>query len=100
MHRELEAWQQVALAWQQVAEAIWQVGAGFSAAAVLVEVVVASLHEVCWQHLVFGALQHLILAGLQQSLASAAPLKAARTAKVALNATNFRMRLMLSPFQL
>jgi len=50
------------------------------------------------QQVGFAGLQHLTFAGLQQSLASAAPLKAAKTAKVALNATNFIERLMMSPF--
>jgi hypothetical protein len=94
---EAEAWQQFAACPEFVA-AVWHVGP------VVVLVVVTIWQVVCcaWQHWFFDALQHLIFAGLQQVLlASAAPLKAARTARVTLSATNFhRLRLMLSPFQL
>ena len=82
--------QQVATGLQQLTVWIWH-GAGAAA--------VAHGAGVAWaQQVTFGALQHLTFAGLQQSLASAAPLNAARTARVALNATNFIDRLMLSPF--
>ncbi len=95
---EPDAWQQFAACPQFVAAVVWHAGTG-----VLV-VVVTIWQVVCcaWQHWLFDALQHLIFAGLQQlSLASAAPPKAARTARVTLSATNFhRLRLMLSPFEL
>ena len=81
---EVWAAQQVAAGLQQLTVWVWH-AAGAQAV-------------VCAQQVAFGALQHLILAGLQQSLASAAPLNAARTARVALNATNFSERLMMSPF--
>ena len=80
--------QQVGAGLQQVAATAWQHGAGAGAA--------AWQQEVCWwQHLTLGCLQQRTLAGLQQSRASAAPLKAARTANVAHNVTNFRTRLMV-----
>lgn len=88
--------QQVGAGLQQLAVWVWH-GAGAAAQQVGAG---AWQQVVCLQHLTFGALQHLTFAGLQQSRASAAPLKAARTASVALNATNFRLRLMLFPFQL
>jgi hypothetical protein len=80
--------QQVAAGLQQLTVLVWQAGAagavqaGFSAL----------------QQVTFAGLLHLTFAGLQQSLASAAPLNAAKTARVALNATNFSERFMLSPF--
>ena len=84
------ALQQLAAGWlQQVEATVWHV---FDAQAVCWQL------DVWLQHLVLGALQHLTFCGLQQCRASAVLLKAARTAKVAHNATSFRIRLMLSPF--
>lgn len=91
--------QQVGAGLQQLTVLTWQHGAG--AQAVAHGAGAAWAQQVGFgaeQHLTLGALQHLTFAGLQQLLASAAPLKAARTARVALNATNFIDRLMLSPF--
>lgn len=89
--------QQVGAGLQQLTVLTWQHGAGAQAVAHGAGAAWAQ-QDVCLQHLTLGALQHLTFAGLQQLLASAAPLKAARTARVALNATNFIERLMLSPF--
>lgn len=89
-HFGAAAAQQVGFAWQQVATVFWQHGAGAAATAHGAGAGAAAQHF---------TLTTLHLTGLQQSLASAAPLNAVTTAKAALNATNFRLRLMLSPFQ-
>lgn len=94
---EADAWQQFPACPEFVAATVWQVGAGVLLVAATVWQVVCWV----WQHTIVVALQALIFAGLQLSLASAAPPNAARTAMVTLSATNFhRLRLMLSPFQL